>query len=734
MRLNYLVIWLFCVLILPPSLHRSYASTGNDHGKGRARDDQGKERGEDDQGNGRHHKVPPADLTAPSVAITAPASDRTVSGTVPVTADATDNVGVAGVQFTANGVPVGRELTVLPYALRWDTTTVSDGNYTLQAVARDRAGNRATSSGISVTVKNGILFFTPQDTYLNLDRKNYSRSSILRIFTWPDHRPESAILMKFDLSTLPPTVVVQQATLSLALTYSDKSKDTSYTVTAQKVIGKNPDISAATGYTADGVINWTSNRCCYNGIPLAQGDISPPYATQTIDKKPGFKSWTITSMVQDWVSHPLANFGVLLNADPSKPRDRYRYFASSEYSDKRLRPSLRVQYTLAADTTPPAISITAPAPGVVISGTVTVSADATDNVAVAGVQFQLDGAELGAADTTPQYSLSWDTTKIGNGIHRLTAIATDTAGNRATSAGVTVVVANNPATDRAIAARYPGDTGIETDPDVLFVEKFDEASLPDLFLQWNSVLNGAAMLLGTDVPPGSASSRSLEIPWVGGGVNDAGALYKVLSPGIDDRLFVRYYIKYPVNGTPHHSGIWMGGFNPPSAWPDPDSGAQPSGSDRFIASAEQNRVVGSFDHYDYWMGMRPDEGGAYFGNFLLNNPAVQAKRGQWMCVEHMVKLNNPLTAQNGEHAIWLDGVLVSHLGEGFPNGTWSGGIFTQDPNGSPFPGFQWRNDANLNINWIWLQNYAPDDPPGFSSSLRFANVVVAKSYVGCLAQ
>ena len=44
-----------------------------------------------------------------------------------------------------------------------------------------------------------------------------------------------------------------------------------------------------------------------------------------------------------------------------------------------------------------------------------------------------------------------------------------------------------------------------------------------------------------------------------------------------------------------------------------------------------------------------------------------------MCVEHMVKLNNPVTASNGEHAIWLDGVKVSHLGQGFPNGSWTGG-------------------------------------------------------------
>ncbi len=69
-----------------------------------------------------------------------------------------------------------------------------------------------------------------------------------------------------------------------------------------------------------------------------------------------------------------------------------------------------------------------------------------------------------------------------------------------------------------------------------------------------------------------------------------------------------------------------------------------------------------------------------------------------MCVEQMVKLNNPVTASNGEHAIWLNGVKVSHLGQGFPNGSWSGGIFTQNPAAAPFEGFQWRNNASLNLN------------------------------------
>jgi uncharacterized protein (TIGR03790 family) len=97
----------------------------------------------------------------------------------------------------------------------------------------------------------------------------------------------------------------------------------------------------------------------------------------------------------------------------------------------------------ASDTTPPTVSMTAPANGATVAGTVPVSATATDNVAMAGVQFQLDGANLGAMVTGagPSYSVSWNTTTAANGTHTLSAVATDTSGNTATSS-VSVTVNN----------------------------------------------------------------------------------------------------------------------------------------------------------------------------------------------------------------------------------------------------------------------------------------------------
>src|SRR6267142_7176951 len=66
------------------------------------------------------------------------------------------------------------------------------------------------------------------------------------------------------------------------------------------------------------------------------------------------------------------------------------------------------------DTTPPTVTITAPASGASVSGTTSVTASASDNVGVVGVQFRLDGSNLGAEDTTAPYSVSWNTTSASN--------------------------------------------------------------------------------------------------------------------------------------------------------------------------------------------------------------------------------------------------------------------------------------------------------------------------------
>jgi hypothetical protein len=194
---------------------------------------------------------------------------------------------------------------------------------------------------------------------------------------------------------------------------------------------------------------------------------------------------------------------------------------------------------------------------------------------------------------------------------------------------------------------------------------------------------------------------------------------------------VRYYVNYNSSAQYGHSSVWLGGHNPPLSYPNPQAGIKPSGNDRFFSGVEPN----AFDNdrwfpYTYWKDMRQSNDGKYWGNmFLPGNTSLRMARNRWYCVEAMIKLNSPVTDSNGELAMWIDGEKILHLGKGFPNGYWNGGVFTADPSGSPFAGFQWRSDSALNLNWIWLQNYVTGTP----SSIQFDHLVVAKTHVGCLA-
>ena len=74
--------------------------------------------------------------------------------TIAIAATAADAIGVAGVQFKRDGANLGAEDTIAPYSVNWNTTGVANGSYTITAVARDAAGNSASSSGVTITVAN----------------------------------------------------------------------------------------------------------------------------------------------------------------------------------------------------------------------------------------------------------------------------------------------------------------------------------------------------------------------------------------------------------------------------------------------------------------------------------------------------------------------------------------------------------------------------------------------------
>jgi Concanavalin A-like lectin/glucanases superfamily/Bacterial Ig domain len=92
------------------------------------------------------------DTTPPTVSIAAPANGAAVAGIAAVSASASDDVGVAGVQFMLDHANLGNEVVSAPYSQQWNTRTANAGNHSLAAVARDFVGNKTVSPAVSVVV------------------------------------------------------------------------------------------------------------------------------------------------------------------------------------------------------------------------------------------------------------------------------------------------------------------------------------------------------------------------------------------------------------------------------------------------------------------------------------------------------------------------------------------------------------------------------------------------------
>jgi hypothetical protein len=306
--------------------------------------------------------------------------------------------------------------------------------------------------------------------------------------------------------------------------------------------------------------------------------------------------------------------------------------------------------------------------------------------------------------------------------------------------------------DRGIAARHPGDVGIASDPAVIFAEGFEQRSAEDVFARWETADPKGRMSQSDDVPPPSRGRRSLLLhKQPGDGVRGV-SLYRRLrrenGKGYP-QIYARMYVKIGAKSDPiHHFGATLGGNQPSTAWPQVDAGKRTRGDASFWTGIEPYAEAWRWDFYTYWMEMRSYEhedgsGDVAYGNAFLREgasgswapagPAV--RRGEWACLELMVKVNDPVDARNGEQAFWIDGELVqkdgptvSHLGPGFPRGSWLRDKWIPDPRGTPFEGFRWRSSPELLVNFLWLYIYTEQD--GYDIPVQFDDVVVATSYIG----
>jgi hypothetical protein len=287
---------------------------------------------------------------------------------------------------------------------------------------------------------------TPNTTFIPVSNCNNPNAALGWSVGWGDEYDQTDPGQPIDLTGVPDGTYILHAVVDPkhVLTESDAGNNVTdtklriqgntVTVLAQTNPGTTPPTVAMTnpadGSNASGTVEFdatasatapasiTSVQFLLDGLPLGNAVTSAPYKF----------NWTVGSTTLG--PHTLAARATDSNGDVSTSQAITVNVVSGNGGGG------------GTDNTPPTVSIINPTAGQIISGTIPVAANAMDNVAVASVQFFLDGKPLGNPDTSSPYAVSWDTTTATNGAHVLSAQATDTSGNVGTSPDVSVTVQN----------------------------------------------------------------------------------------------------------------------------------------------------------------------------------------------------------------------------------------------------------------------------------------------------
>ena len=413
-----------------------------------------------------------ADTTAPTVSITAPTG--TVSGTVTITANATDNAGVAGVQFQVDNNPLGAEDTTAPYSATLNTTTIANGTHTLTALARDINGNTALSAPVTITVNNAAVS-PPAFVQVNAAVPQTNQSSVTVRYNNAQTAGDTNILaIGWNNATSNITSVTDSAgnTYQLAVPTA-RGAGVSQAIYYAKNIKAAPAGTNTVTVTFNTATPYVDIRATeYSGLdPNTPFDVGTSASGTSTSANSGTVTTTAPGLIfgagMTTGGFSTAGTGfttrVITTPDADIAQDRTvttagAYSATASVSGAWVMQiaTFKAATTGGGDTTAPTVSITAPTG--TVSGTVTITANATDNAGVAGVQFQVDNNPLGAEDTTAPYSATLNTTTIANGTHTLTALARDINGNTALSAPVTITVNNADTTAPTVSITAPTGT------------------------------------------------------------------------------------------------------------------------------------------------------------------------------------------------------------------------------------------------------------------------------------
>jgi hypothetical protein len=290
--------------------------------------------------------------------------------------------------------------------------------------------------------------------------------------------------------------------------------------------------------------------------------------------------------------------------------------------------------------------------------------------------------------------------------------------------GVVAAVPALPEGNSGIAARYPSDAGIGSDPAVIFADDFESySSAAGLTSRWTEAYHSANIRIATEAGNVFAGGKSLEftVPRTTSEVSNTVA--KRVSP---ERavLFLRYYARFDgafnVVGSSHNGSVISAHYCCPGvradgankflvsfeAWRDSAATANPGRLNAYIYHPDQRDIWG--DHFFPTGIVLPFTSVPFdFGPEFVPRPDVIPELGRWYSYEFMVQANTP-GQRDGRIAFWLDGRLIAD-----------------------FHNLRLRETTALTIDRFSIDLHV------YSNNLAVArkwsdNVVVATSYIGPL--
>jgi hypothetical protein len=309
------------------------------------------------------------------------------------------------------------------------------------------------------------------------------------------------------------------------------------------------------------------------------------------------------------------------------------------------------------------------------------------------------------------------------------ATTSSSGGTSGTSSGGTSSSGGSGGASGGIAAKYPGDVGIESDPDVIFADDFESyADQTELWNRWDNTFQQDQTRIATEPGNFYAGQQAVEFTLPAQNQELSNGVQKIVSPELDT-MYLRWYSKFDANndiiGSSHNGGgISAHYFNGFQATP----GIPADGTNKWLTEYEHWRgdaataAPGDLNIYIYHPEQRDNYGDHFFptglvmpntsipydfGPNFVPQPDVIPDLDRWYCYEYMVKANTP-GQRDGRITLWLDGEQIAD-----------------------FQNLRLRDVDTLKIDRFNLSLHAQNTPQ--ETKKYYDNVVAAKSYIGPMA-